>query len=86
MLKIEGMQPVGGFIEQPSVIVKPKRSLQISDSKRELDTISMRSITPVPLKEGSLTKLPQMNPLNRKASVSRLINNLSLLGDDALKI
>ena len=26
-----------------------------------------------------------MNPLNRKASVSRLINNLSLLGDDALK-
>jgi len=26
-----------------------------------------------------------MKPLNRKASVSRLINNLSLLGDDALK-
>lgn len=42
----------------------------------------MRSITPVNLKEISLTKLPQMNPLNRKSSVSRLVNNLSLLGDD----
>lgn len=26
-----------------------------------------------------------MNPLNRKVSVSRLINNLSLLGEDGLK-
>ena len=26
-----------------------------------------------------------MNPLNRKSSVSRLVNNLSLIGDDVVK-
>ena len=47
MLKIEGMQPMGGLLEQP----RPRKLLQISDPKGAgglaLDTISMRSVTPM---------------------------------------
>ena len=47
MLKIEGMQPMGGVLEQP----RPRKLLQISDPKGAgglaLDTISMRSVTPM---------------------------------------
>jgi hypothetical protein len=45
----------------------------------------MRSIKPFDLKESSLKKLPLLNLLNCKSSVSRLVNNLFLLSDDIIK-
>ncbi len=88
MLKIEGVQQshIPNQAEQVS-INKGRKILQISDPKNiqlngPPDTMSVRAITPVVDKDAQ-SKFPQM--IIRKGSVSRLVNNLSYIGDDIIK-